>query len=193
MYFARESVISFKHINNIIIDEADFMLDRRYKATLDELMTHKSLAEARNIAMVSSTMPHNSLLIAKRYLNNAIVVEVGEIGAACKGIEQRFCETPSKRKKYRELLKACNSDDRILLFVEKREQTDILMEFLHKHNIDSLQAHGKMTARERANAWDEFAKGDKNILITTGMASRGLGIHYKLFSSLHDLPANASV
>lgn len=184
LYFARESVISFEQIEHIIIDEADCMLDRRFKETLDELITHKTVSKTRNITMVSSTMSYDIQLIAKRYLNKAIVVSVGGVGAACKDIIQRFRHISIEHEKCQILtellLEASDSNDRILIFVEKRQQTADLVSFLYNQKIDSIQVHGKMTIQERTTAWHKFRKGSQKILITTGIASRGLGMYQQI-------------
>ena len=63
-----------------------------------------------------------------------------------------------------------------MIFVNKREDTEILSTFLTKVGFNVTTLHGSKTQEQREKALYSLKKGQVNILVCTNVAARGLDI-----------------
>jgi len=73
------------------------------------------------------------------------------------------------------------------VFVETKWMADFLAAYLCEKYIPSTSIHGDRLQDQREKALNDFTVGNKNVLVATAVASRGLGtFSYKLIPIVFD-------
>lgn len=75
----------------------------------------------------------------------------------------------------------------MIVFVETRRNADYIAALLSEQGIPTTSIHGDRLQREREEALRDFKQGTRGILVATGVASRGLGIHNFLLNAIYIL------
>ena len=135
--FVSKGNVVFSNIQFYVLDEADCMLDMGFGPEINKCMMHPTMPtkENRNTLMFSATFPEDVRTNARQYLRqDKIFLSVGIVGAACADVRQTFYQVEKKDKKGRllELLNdpERNPSERMLIFVNQKNQADFLMSFI---------------------------------------------------------------
>jgi ATP-dependent RNA helicase DDX46/PRP5 len=94
--------------------------------------------------MFSATFPKNVENLARKILNKPIEVLVGKRGAVCINVEQKVEVRQECSKFYRllEILGEFYEKGKVLIFVDKQSEADLLFRELLKHSYLCLVLHG---------------------------------------------------
>ena len=87
-------------IRNLVLDEADIMLNMGFKEELDAIL--ESAPSERRTILLSATMPNEVARIAKAYMNSPIELSVGKKNTGPQAVDHRFIAV-RKRDKYQAL------------------------------------------------------------------------------------------
>jgi ATP-dependent RNA helicase DDX3X len=104
--------------------------------------------------LFSATFPKQARLLAKTYLDDDHVrIHVGRVGQSHSNIYQRVVEVTEEKKKVclRDLLMNC-PPARTIVFVNSKEQADLVDDFLYNHALPSTSIHSGRTQGEREDA-----------------------------------------
>lgn len=63
---------------------------------------------------------------------------------------------------------------RVLIFAEKKADVDNIYEYLLLKGIDAASIHGGKDQKDRHSGVDAFRRGEKDVLVATDIASKGL-------------------
>ncbi|VVC27491.1 Helicase superfamily 1/2, ATP-binding domain,Helicase, C-terminal,P-loop containing nucleoside [Cinara cedri] len=178
-YFLQGDVIAFKSIRFVVLDEVDKILNFDSKYEVDRIINHISMISPkhRQTIMLSATLPNVIQNLAADYLNtNYVFVSVGILNGVSQNITQQFYQVTNSRKRY--LLKKILSKGNkgTMVFVNKSWTADFLATFLSEKNISATSIHIDRPQMYRELALNDFVSGKYNVIVTTGVASRGLDI-----------------
>ena len=62
----------------------------------------------------------------------------------------------------------------VLIFAEKKQDVDAIHEYLLMKGVEAVSIHGGKEQEERVWAIDKFKSGEKDVLVATDVASKGL-------------------
>lgn len=62
----------------------------------------------------------------------------------------------------------------VLIFAEKKQDVDLIQEYLLLKGVTAAAIHGGKDQEERSAAVQAFQRGDKDVLVATDVASKGL-------------------
>ncbi|VDN58063.1 unnamed protein product [Dracunculus medinensis] len=156
----------------LVLDEADRMLDMGFE---DELRTIFSFFKGqRQTLLFSATMPRKIQNFARSALVKAIIVNVGRAGAASLNVTQEieYVRSDEKLTKILECLQ--KTPPRVLIFAEKKSDVDSIYEYLLIKGVDAASLHGGKDQKDRHTGVDAFRRGEKDVLVATDVASKGL-------------------
>jgi ATP-dependent RNA helicase DDX3X len=174
-----KEIISFEHIKYLVLDEADRMLDMGFEPQIREIVQQKNMPgpQRRQTLLFSATFPKQIQMMAKDFLNNYIFLAVGRVGSTSINITQRIVWA-DESDKLSALLNALDSHPQVLtlIFVETRRSCDELEKYLQSKQFPAISIHGKKSQSEREKALQMFRSGQKQILVATAVAARGLDI-----------------
>lgn len=60
----------------------------------------------------------------------------------------------------------------VLVFAENKRDVDAIHEFLLVKGVEAVAIHGDKEQEERARSFDEFKRGEKDVLVATDIASK---------------------
>jgi ATP-dependent RNA helicase DDX3X len=141
--------------------------------------------------MFSATFPKMAREMAAQHLRHDHVrIRIGRAGSSHANIKQDiiFCEAQAKRQALFDLLMSA-PPARTMIFVNSKRTADEVDDFLFNSDIPCTSIHSDRTQREREDSIRAFRTGKAPVLITTGVAARGLDIHNVMHVINYDLPS----
>ncbi|XP_071530598.1 probable ATP-dependent RNA helicase vasa-like isoform X2 [Panulirus ornatus] len=188
----RRGRISMSSLKFLIFDEADRMLDMGFIDDMQELVAHETMPpkSQRQTMMFSATFPDMVQQCAIQFLKNYLFLVVGSIGAANKDVIQEVLEVrkANKREILLDYLMKIQSCDKVLVFVERKQQADFIGAYLCTENINAVTIHGDRFQSQREEALAAFRTGRNSVLVATSVAARGLDIRGVSLVINYDLP-----
>ncbi|XP_063114231.1 probable ATP-dependent RNA helicase DDX4 isoform X2 [Cavia porcellus] len=185
--------IGLKQVRYLVLDEADRMLDMGFGPEMKKLISCPGMPtkEQRQTLLFSATFPEEIQRLAGEFLkSNYLFVAVGQVGGACRDVQQTILQVGqySKREKLVEILQN-TGDERTMVFVETKKKADFIATFLCQEKVSTTSIHGDREQREREQALGDFRSGKCPVLVATSVAARGLDIENVQHVINFDLPS----
>jgi superfamily II DNA/RNA helicase len=171
----RRNALTFQHVEALVFDEADRMLDLGFSEEIAHILS--ALSHKPQMLLFSATFSETILALAARLLDKPVQVEASPPNRAAHLVEQWLipCDKKSKPALFMHLLKA-NAWSQVLVFVKTRQGADELATLLQGHAVAAEAIHGDRTQSSRLAALDSFKRGEAKVLVATDVAARGLDI-----------------
>jgi ATP-dependent RNA helicase DDX46/PRP5 len=169
-------ITNLKRVTFVVLDEADRMFDMGFEPQIAKILNN--VRPDRQTVMFSATFPRNVENLAKKILVRPVEVVVGTRGAVCTNVSQQVEVRGEGTKFYRllEILGEYGEKGKILIFVDKQSEADLLFRELLKHSYLCLVLHGGQDQVDREFTIQDFKKGVRSIMIATSVCARGLDI-----------------
>ncbi|KAL4424987.1 hypothetical protein ABPG77_002872 [Micractinium sp. CCAP 211/92] len=156
----------------LCLDEADRMVDLGFEEDIREVLSF--FKGQRQMLMFSATMPAKIKSFAESALVDPVTVNVGRAGATNLDIIQEV-EYVKEEAKLVYLLECLQKTaPPVLIFAENKKDVDMIHEFLLVKGVEAVAVHGSKDQEEREWAIQSFKAGQKDVLIATDVASKGL-------------------
>ncbi|KAG5187014.1 DEAD box helicase [Tribonema minus] len=156
----------------ICLDEGDRMLDLGFDEEVRSIMNH--FKQQRQTLLFSATMPQKFQDFAKNVLVQPVIVNVGRAGAANLDVIQEV-EYVKQEAKIVYLLECLQKTaPPVCIFCEKKQDVDDIHEYLLLKGVDAVSIHGGKDQADRNKAILQFKNGEKDVLIATDIAAKGL-------------------
>ena len=170
--FLKKRSINLDICRYICLDEADRMLDLGFDEEVGEIMNH--FHHQRQTILYSATFPKKFQDFAKQTLVKPIVVNVGRAGAANLDVIQEV-EYVKQEAKIVYLLECLQKTaPPVVIFCEKKGDVDDIHEYLLLKGVEAVSIHGGKDQEERNEAIALYKAGDKDVLVATDIAAKGL-------------------
>ena len=185
--FIHDKKINLEHINTIILDEADTMLELGFLGEIKAIL--KSCSQPKQMMCFSATISQNIKKLSKEFLRDPAIVEVSNRRDVVNFIKHRAYKVDKKRKA--ELAAKLINDmgvGQVLIFVNKKESADKLYEYLKNKDIWTSIIHGDIKRGGRAKALTLLKSGKTQVLVATDIAARGIDIPELPLVINYDLP-----
>jgi len=162
------------HIEVLILDEADRMLDMGFIDDVKEIVAETPAA--RQTLLFSATMPGGVRWLAHELMRDPVEVKVG-LETAAEGIRQVLhpCDWSKKHELLLHLLGEW-PEGQVLVFTRTRDTATYLSDFLRGKGISVDGLHGGKHQDQRDRALQRFRDGATRVLVATNVAARGLDI-----------------
>ncbi|KAK1927172.1 P-loop containing nucleoside triphosphate hydrolase protein [Papiliotrema laurentii] len=156
----------------LCMDEADRMIDMGFEEDVRAIMSH--FKYQRQTLLFSATMPRKIQDFAQQSLINPILVNVGRAGAANMDViqEVEFVKQEAKMVYLLECLQ--KTAPPVIIFSENKNEVDDIQEYLLLKGVEAVAIHGSKTQEEREYAIRSFKTGAKDVMVASGVASKGL-------------------
>jgi ATP-dependent RNA helicase DDX41 len=170
--FLKKKSITLDICRYICLDEADRMLDLGFDEEVGEIMNH--FKHQRQTLLFSATFPKKFQDFAKQTLIKPLVVNVGRAGAANLDVIQEV-EYVKQEAKIVYLLECLQKTaPPVIIFCERKGDVDDIHEYLLLKGVEAVSIHGGKDQAERNEAIRLFKEGEKDVLIATDIAAKGL-------------------
>ncbi|HWO13209.1 MAG TPA: DEAD/DEAH box helicase, partial [Polyangiaceae bacterium] len=171
----RSGALDPSAVREVVLDEADQMLDLGFKDELDQIVD--SLPSERRSHLVSATFPPEVERLAQRFQGDALRIEGTALGQANSDIEHAaYLIRPKQRYAAVVNLLLDSWGERCLIFVRTRAETAELCEMLAGDGLGALPFSGELPQAQRTRTLDAFKNGTVHILVATDVAARGIDV-----------------
>ncbi|EGN92023.1 hypothetical protein SERLA73DRAFT_173192 [Serpula lacrymans var. lacrymans S7.3] len=163
---------TFNNCKYLCMDEADRMIDLGFEDDVRNIMSF--FKRQRQTLLFSATMPRKIQDFAQQSLIKPILVNVGRAGAANLDVLQ-VVEYVKQEAKMVYLLECLQKTaPPVIIFSENKNEVDDIQEYLLLKGIEAVAIHGSKTQEERQYAIKSFKSGAKDVMVASGVASKGL-------------------
>ena len=179
--------MNLSHIEYLILDEADKMLNLGFSQELDLIL--EAIPKKRQNLLFSATYPQKMLDIAAKITINPVDVSVEGEKETVETIVQRVIEVnPENRGPLLRLLLKKEKWKSVLVFMANKRATDNIAEKFRKRGYLAESFHGDLTQEDRNYTLQAFKNKKIQILFATDLVSRGLDIDDISCVVNYDLP-----
>jgi ATP-dependent RNA helicase RhlE len=179
--------INLCHVDILILDEADQMLDMGFIVPLRRIVA--SVPKARQTLMFSATMPAEIRKLAGEWLRDPAFVQVDPVATPAELVEQSvyFVEPQHKPHLLTHFLQK-TAFTRTLVFARTKRGADKIAKQLVRSGIRAEAIHGNKSQNARQRTLDAFKSDRPPVLVATDVAARGLDVDGISHVINYDLP-----
>ena len=154
------------------LDEGDRMLDIGMDEEVSAIVSH--FKQQRQTLLFSATMPQKFQDFARETLVRPVLVNVGRAGAANLDVIQEV-EYVKQEAKIVYLLECLQKTaPPVIIFCERKQDVDDIHEYLLLKGVDAVSIHGGKDQDERNEAIAKYKTCEKDVLVATDIAAKGL-------------------
>jgi len=185
-----QGIISLRHIEFSVLDEADHMLDMGFIHDIKRIIA--LLPKKRQSLFFSATMPADIVALSKKILGNPEKVTISPEKTTAERVEQTLYYV-IKKAKARLLIHLLNEQNfySVLVFSRTKYGADKIVKLLKKASFKAEAIHGNKSQNARQRALKNFKEGKTQILVATDIAARGIDISELSLVVNYDLPSVA--
>ena len=170
-----QNAIRFDHLQVLVLDEADPMLDMGFIRDIKRIID--LLPRRRQNLLFSATFSNDIRNLARGLLRKPIEISVSPRNTTAASVTQHI--HPVDKKKKAQLLTRLIHDgkwDQALVFTKTKHGASKLTKHLESEGIVAAAIHGNKSQGTRTKALAGFKAGEIRILVATDIAARGLDI-----------------
>src|SRR5882762_8555929 len=169
-------VVDLTHIQFVVLDEADEMLNMGFKEDIDDILS--TTPDSKKVWLFSATMPREVREIASNYMSNPKELTMEGRQSGNENIDHQFVVVDD-RDKYLALKRFVDYTPDIfgVIFCRTKMDTQKIAEHLiiDGYNADAL--HGDLTQVQRDRVMKNFKDKTLQLLVATDVAARGIDVN----------------
>src|SRR6187455_2254673 len=174
---ASQRLLSLANVREMVLDEADKMLDLGFLANIEKLFSQTP--STRHTMLFSATMPGPIVALARRFMNRPIHIRAtdpdeGLMQANIEHLVYR-AHNMDKDEVIGRILQA-EGRGKTVIFTRTKRAAAKLVEELGDRGFNATAVHGDLNQEQRERAMAAFKAGKKDILIATDVAARGIDV-----------------
>ncbi len=175
--FVRRQSIDLSHIEELVIDEADRMLDMGFIPDVKRIMRVVAPKQYRRTMLFSATLTEDVLRLASQWMPDPVICEVEPEHVAVDTVEQIvYIVTANDKFKVLYNILQHRPGERVLIFCNRRDSSHNLAHKLRAHKVDCELLSGAVRQKKRLRILDEFKGGETKVVVATDVAGRGLHV-----------------
>jgi len=185
----KRKVLYLGNVNNVVLDEADRMLDMGFIHDMKEILS--LMPTPRQTLLFSATLSSQIEQITKQFLSNPVKVSV-KIRETLAHVDQNIVKVTDRNHKIEALHDLLNQPEfeKVLVFGETKYGVEKLSNELKDRGFKSTAIHGNKRQAARQKALNQFKRNEVKILVATDVAARGLDIPHVSHVINFDVPAS---
>lgn len=186
----RRGDINLGHVEILILDEADRMLDMGFWPDVKRIIG--LLPAKRQNLLFSATMSSQVLRVIGSTLHDPVSVDIGPKALPVDSVDQSVYPVNGMQKAdlLVHLLEQRNLD-RVLVFARTKHRADRVCKLLKRSSIAGAAIHSNRSQAQRQQALDGFKNGKYRVLVATDIVARGIDVDNISHVINYDLPNSA--
>jgi ATP-dependent RNA helicase RhlE len=183
-------VLNLGNIRNVVVDEADRMLDMGFINDIKYLLELLP-KEGRHSLFFSATIDKEVGNLINSFTKNPVTVSV-KVRDTAANVEQDIIRvgTSNKRVDVLQQLLCKKEFNKVLIFGRTKHGVEKLTETLSHRGFRVASIHGNKSQSQRQTALRSFKENRVQALIATDVAARGLDIENVSHVINYDMPSN---
>ena len=190
-YF-KQKVYNLKHIEVVVLDEADRMFDLGFIDDIRFLLRRMPAPSERQSLLFSATLSHRVMELAYEHMNSPETMRVEAENVTADHVEQKVFY-PANDEKLSLLIGLMRElgEYHSMVFTNTRAAADKVGRTLNANGISAAVISGRVRQEQRQKLLKRFHDGDIPVLVATDVAARGLHIPDVTHIFNFDLPQDA--
>ncbi len=186
----KQRCFNLHNIECLVLDEADRMFDLGFISDIRYLMRAMPPANERLNLIFSATFTYRVQELAYEYLNAPTMVEIESETETAEHISQCLYHVANNEKTplLIGLLKQLQANDKVIVFLNMKHVLERLAHTLTHNGFNVAMLSGDIPQHKREKLLKAFQTGEKNILLATDVAARGLHTDNITHVFNYDLP-----
>ena len=177
--------LSLEHVNILVLDEADKLLELGFKDAIFEILELIKKNKNRQTLLFSATLNPKLLDLGEHALNNPIKIKIAQsailtnLSQSIVRIKFENLEQNNYEKRMAYLINIIKQKklNRTIIFFNTKQDCHKCILYFNKFNLNScVELHGDKSQTERIKSLDDFQKGNVDFLLATDIAGRGIDI-----------------
>jgi len=190
--YASKKALNLSKTEIFVIDEADRMLDMGFIPDVSTIERKLPGTNRRRTMLFSATLSDRILFLINRWQKNPVKIEIEVASNVPTPIEQLFYSVTGDNKvSFLLWLMEKHKMEKILIFVNTKEQTFKIQKALAKNKIESRVLSSDIVQKKRIKTLSDFKSGKALVIIATDVASRGIHVDDVTHVINYDIPERA--
>ncbi|MFQ5634457.1 MAG: DEAD/DEAH box helicase [Gammaproteobacteria bacterium] len=187
--YYKQGVYDLKHIQVIVLDEADRMFDLGFIKDIRYILRRLPPPEKRLNLMFSATLNQRVLELAYEHMNEpeTVLIEPDKVTADRVTQSVYYPSNEEKAPLLVGLLRSMHAV-RTMVFVNTKREADYLSHLMQHNGVKAQAISGDVPQNKRIRMLRDFQSGELPVLIATDVASRGLHVPDVSHVINYDLP-----
>jgi ATP-dependent RNA helicase RhlB len=175
--FKRRKDIDLSHVEVMIIDEADRMLDMGFIPDVRKIIYSTPHKSKRQTLLFSATLTPAVSRLAEQWTRSPVTVEIEPEQVAVDTVHQ-LVYIVTTEEKYALLYNIITMQnlERVIVFCNRKDETRRLADLLTRYRIDCAILSGDIRQQTRVRTLENFKAGKIRVLVATDVAGRGIHI-----------------
>lgn len=188
----KRGVVKLEHVNTVILDEADEMLNMGFIDDINEILSH--VPEDRKMLMFSATMPKEIAAIARNFMKDPVEFVAGNKNEGSKNVKHIYYMVKA-HDKYLALKRVADNNPDIygIIFCRTKRETQEIADKLIADGYNADCLHGDLSQAQRDLAMKKFRDHVTQLLVATDVAARGLDVDDLTHVINYGLPDDVAV
>jgi len=167
--------LRFDHIQTVVLDEADRMLDMGFYKDVTHILD--MVKNRRNLGLFSATISREVMDVSWKYQRDEVEITVEPKKQDRPDIDQYSVTVPpfKKTEATRTMIKE-GPFERVIVFCNTKAMCQRLSDDLRKVGIDCDCLHGDIPQSKREKTMQKYRDGALTVLVATDVASRGIDV-----------------
>ena len=190
--FTKSRVINLSHVDTLVIDEADRMLDMGFIPDVRRIMSYLPPKNRRTTMLYSATLSETVMRLAMNWMEAPYKAEVESETNATDTVKQVVYVIQAKDK-FTVLFNhiALHPDARTIVFCNRKCTTEDVYESLKVRGVSVEMLSGDVNQNKRLKVLDAFRDGEVKIVVATDVAGRGIDVKGLEYVINFDFPYEA--
>ncbi len=172
----KENVVDMKQVRAIVFDEADRMFDMGFKDDMKYILTR--VPKERQFMVFSATLNLDVMNTAYQFGANPVEFNVSRDQAKAENVEDKIFHIGQEEKGAHLLaLLKLHNPRQVIVFSNFKMNVPRISDFLNNNGFPAVGISSLLTQSQRTRVMEQFkGDSDKNIMVATDVAARGLDI-----------------
>ena len=175
--FVKSRVINLSHVDTLVVDEADRMLDMGFIPDVRRIMSYLPPKDKRATMLYSATLNDTVMRLAMNWMEAPYKAEVDSETNATDTVKQVVYIVRSADK-FKVLYNhiALHPTARTIVFCNRKSTTEDVYASLKIRGVAVEMLSGDVNQNKRLKVLDEFRDGEIKIVVATDVAGRGIHV-----------------
>jgi ATP-dependent RNA helicase RhlB len=175
MDYMRRKLLDLRHVQIVVIDEADRMFDMGFVDDIRFILSH--CASDRQTMLFSATLSFDVMRLAQKYMHEPVEIRIEPEQVTAANVEQVLYHV-SERDKLPLLLWVLEEEKpkKALIFINTKRAGEWLQFKLYHNGWESEYMSGDIAQAKRLRLVKDFKAGKIEVLVATDVAARGLHV-----------------
>lgn len=172
----KEHICDLKQVRAVVFDEADRMFDMGFKDDMKFILSR--VPADRQIAVFSATMNFDVTNTLYQFGSDPVEIDVSRDQAKAENVRDAIfhCGQEDKAKYLMSIFKK-HEPKQAIIFSNFKNNVERISAFLSSNGIPAMGISSLLTQAQRNRVLEQFkAENEKNVLVATDVAARGLDI-----------------